>query len=419
MRDDAVAALETARRAYWNASKPEAREQAKAEIDAAMKRLQEVADQLTQTARQIMANSPDSELAAHINYDAAWAYRTIGDAEVEAARQKMQQEAVRKIIASLPKDDPAVSAVRPPEIPLSQIPLQPAEKQARLRYSALIDAVPESQLAYDSRFELAELLSLREEHGPAVKLLRQLLDGNPPPDVAERARLRLGAAFLTANDPKAAAEQFQAVLQNTKGYSIVYARAGLGDAYYLQKDWAGVIRELEPLLEERRANRQVQGITDRANLRIAHAYAQMGRWQDARNALENFATRHPGSALLFEARFAFAQACEQLKQYEQAATAYTEVSRRIGGELSAKAQYQAGICYLAMDKPDEALNCFLMVAYAYDYPELAGAALSESAKICLARSRPADARKHLQRIISQLPNTAWAETARRQLAQIK
>ncbi|MFI5377912.1 MAG: tetratricopeptide repeat protein [Tepidisphaerales bacterium] len=419
MRDDATAALETARRAYWNAPKPEAREQAKAEMDAALKKLREVADQLTETAKKITTDNPDSELAGHINYDAAWAYRTVGDAEVEAARQKMQQEAVQKIIASLPKDDPSAGSVRPPEIALPQIPLQPCEKLARLRYSALIDGLPESQLAYDSRFELAEIFSLRQEHEPAIRLLKQLLDGTPPLDVAERTRLRLGAAYLTANDPKSAAQQFQAILENTKGYTIVYARAGLGEALYLQKDWAGVVRELEPLLEERRPNRQVPGMTDRANLRIANAYAQLGRWQDARNSLETFATRHPGSGMIYEARFVYAQACEQLKQYDQAATSYAEVARRIGGELSAKAQYQAGVCYQAMDKPDDALNCFLMVAYAYDYPDLAGAALTEGAKICLAKSRPADARKHLQRIIAQQPNTTWAETARQQLARMK
>ncbi|MGA2499216.1 MAG: tetratricopeptide repeat protein [Tepidisphaeraceae bacterium] len=419
MRDDATAALETARRAYWNAAKPEVREQAKADVDAALKKLREVADQLTQTAKQIATDSPDSELAGHINYDAAWAYRTLGDAEVEAARQKMQQDAVQKIIASLPKDDPAISAVRPHEIPLPQIPLQPCEKLARLRYSSLIDALPDSQLAYDSRFELAEVYSVREEHGPAIKLLKQLLEGTPPPDVADRTRLRLGAAYLTANDPKSAAEQFQAILQNTKGYTIVYARAGLGEALFLQKDWAGVVRELEPLLEERRPNRQVPGVTDRANLRLASAYAQLGRWQDVRNSLETFATRHAGSGMVVEARFAYAQACEQLKQYDQAAAAYAEVARRVGGELGAKAQYQAGLCYVAMDKPDEALNCFLMVAYAYDYPDLAGASLSEGAKICLAKNRPADARKHLQRIIAQQPNTTWAETARQQLSRMK
>lgn len=419
MRDDAMAALEAARRAYANAAKPEIREQAKADVDAALKKLRDVADQLTQTAKQISTDNPDSELAGHINYDAAWAYRTLGDAEVEAARQKMQQDAIAKIIASLPKDDPAISAVRPPEIALPQIPLQPCEKLARLRYSALIDNLPESQLAYDSRFELAEVFSVRNEYGPAIKLLKQLLEGTPPPDVADRTRLRLGATYLTANDPKSAAEQFQAVLQNTKGYTIVYARAGLGEALYLQKDWAGVVRELEPLLEERRPNRQVPGVTDRANLRIASAYAQLGRWQDARNCLETFATRHPGSGMLVEARFAYAQACEQLKQYELAAAAYVEVARRVGGELGAKAQFQAGRCYVAMDKPDDALNCFLMVAYAYDYPELVGASLSEGAKICLAKNRPADARKHLQRIIAQQPNTTWAEAARQQLSRMK
>ena len=418
-RDDATAALETARRAFANAGKPEIREQAKADVDAALKKLREAADQLTATAKQITNDAPDSELAGHINYDAAWAYRTLGDAEVEAARLKMQQEAVAKIIAALPKDDPAVNAVRPPEIPLPQIPLQPCEKLARLRYSALIDGLPESQLAYDSRFELAELLSVREEHGPAIKLLKQLLDGTPPPDVADRTRLRLGAAYLTANDPKGAAEQFQAILQNTKGYTIVYARAGLGEALYLQKDWAGVIRELEPLLQETRPNRQVPGVSDRANLRIANAYAQLGRWQDARNSLETFATRHAGSGMVIEARFAYAQACEQLKQYDQAAAAYVEVARRVGGELGAKAQYQAGVCYVAMDKPEDALNCFLMVAYAYDYPELVGASLSEGAKICLAQNRPVEARKHLQRIITQQPNTTWAQTARQQLSKMK
>ena len=52
----------------------------------------------------------------------------------------------------------------------------------------------------DARFELAELLSQRNEHDEAIKLLQAALEAEkePLPELADRIKVRLGACLLAA-----------------------------------------------------------------------------------------------------------------------------------------------------------------------------------------------------------------------------
>src|SRR5262249_31115475 len=86
------------------------------------------------------------EPIARMHYEAAWGYRTLAEPEVAATRTKMQQDLAKKLHDEAVKKDPnyrppAVAIL--PDVPLSQVPLQPSEQKARAQYQALITGFAE------------------------------------------------------------------------------------------------------------------------------------------------------------------------------------------------------------------------------------------------------------------------------------
>jgi TolA-binding protein len=92
-----------------------------------------------------------------------------------------------------------------------------ADKDARKHYQALLNEYPDLAINADARFELAELLSEGGEYDEAIKLLRDALDKEPPPELTDKIRIRLGDCLLRKGDAKAALAQFQPIAARPKG----------------------------------------------------------------------------------------------------------------------------------------------------------------------------------------------------------
>src|SRR5262249_15447537 len=180
---------------------------------------------------------PPVEARARMMYEIAWGYRDLAEPEVEAVRAKMVQEMVKKL-------GPDAAKESPPEVPLSAIPLQPAEKKAREQYHALIEAFPDLPLGVDARFELAELYAERNEHDQAIKVLTDALDKEPPQELSDRIRLRLGAAHAAKGNFKGALAQFDAVAQNLKSPLAGQGHYRAGECLMQQKEWAEAAKRL-------------------------------------------------------------------------------------------------------------------------------------------------------------------------------
>src|SRR5690606_24570050 len=110
-------------------------------------------------------------------------------------RARMQQELLEKRRAELAKKIPAgqpLPDLPAPEIARQSIPVQPAEQKARAHYEAILSTFGDQPLANHVRLELAELHAQRGELDQAITRLREALDQEPLPELAERVRLRLG-----------------------------------------------------------------------------------------------------------------------------------------------------------------------------------------------------------------------------------
>ena len=376
---------------------------------------------LDEQIRSLEQKQAAPEIRGRMLYEAAWCYRDLAEQEVADARSRMQQELLEKKKAAAAKKKPnqAVSnSVTLPDIPLSSIPLQPSEKAARAQYQALLAAFPDLPLAVNARFELAELLSARQEQDAALKLLADALDKEPPADLADRIHLRMGACHAAKKDAKAALAQFESVLQNPKSplKAEAYYRAGeclldLGDAQKAVK-YLAVFRDQQPY-------QNIAGLSDRALLRLGNAHAALKQWDLSRQAHEQVVNRFGNSPWVHEARYGIGWAWQNQKQYDNAVNAYSQVTSATATETAAKAQLQIGLCRLEQKRHPEAANALLVVPFTYDYPEWNAVALCEAARAFAELKQIDQAEKLLRKVIRDHPDSKWAPVARERLETLK
>ncbi|MCI0455374.1 MAG: tetratricopeptide repeat protein [Gemmataceae bacterium] len=378
--------------------------------DEGLKAISEAVRHLESQAEQLK-KGPNTDARGRMLYEAAWGYRALAVPEVDAARAAIAQELLKKL-------GPQAGKFGTPEVPLAKVPLQPSEKKARALYRTMIDAFPDLPLSTDARFELAELLGERNEHDESIKLLVEGLDREPPAELADRIRIRLGASQAAKGNLKAALAQFNSVAQDPKSKLAGQAHYRAGECLMQAKDWPEAIKRLSAF-RDRPEFQNLPGVTDRALLRLGHAYAHLKDWEKSRQAHEQSAGRFPNGPWTHEARYGMGWALQQLKQYDQAVGVYGQVTGATVSETAAKAQLQIGLCRLEQKRYADAATALLVVPFTYDYPEYSAVALLEAARALTELKQTDQAANLLRRVLRDYPQTPWAEAARDRLERLK
>ncbi|RLT04003.1 MAG: hypothetical protein DWI21_15000 [Planctomycetota bacterium] len=395
------------------------------ELTAANQQVAECIKQLSETGAYFIAQAGalgpkavGSEIHQRMLYEGAWCYQWVGDVEVDAARAKLIEDAIKK-----QKDDAAkqpaglvgVVNARIPQFPITAIPLQPSEKLSHDQYKAVIAAKGDSPLAITSRLELAEMHARREEIDLAIALLNEALNLEPAPDVEERLHLRLGVCLVAKNDQANAFAQFAAVAADPKSPLAPEARARAGECQMQLKAWPKAI-ELWLPFRDQGPLQNVTGLSDRVLLRLGHAFALAANWDQSRQTHEVLLQRFPQSVWRQEARYGIGWAWQNQKQFDNAVNAYQEVIKETAAEIAAKSQYQLALCRLEQKRLPEAANALLVVPFTYDYPEWSAVALLEASRVFLEMKQPEQAARLLEKVRKDYPNTEWSKTAEQRLA---
>ncbi|MCC6417550.1 MAG: tetratricopeptide repeat protein, partial [Gemmataceae bacterium] len=163
----------------------------------------------------------------------------------------------------------------------------------------------------------------------------------------------------------------------------------------------------------------VPSVTDRALLRLGHAYAHLKDWEKSRQAHELSVNRFGSGRWVHEARYGAAWALQQLKQYDQAVNVYGQVTGATVAETAAKAQLQIGLCRLEQKRYADAAAVLLVVPFTYDYKEYSAIALLEAARALTELQQADQAAGLLRRVLRDHPDTPFAEAARDRLERLK
>jgi len=177
--------------------KPEETADIAKQLSEGIKVLADAAQYLEAQAKALDKKEGAADVRARMLYDAAWAQRIIAETEIVQARARLIEEQKK-------------------DVPLTAVPVQPAEKKTRQLYEALLAAVPDHPRAVDARLELGEILAERGEPAAAIKLYSEALDQDPAPEVADKIRIRLGMALAAKGDAKTAEAQLDGVAKNPK-----------------------------------------------------------------------------------------------------------------------------------------------------------------------------------------------------------
>jgi TolA-binding protein len=365
--------------------KPEEKASTEKLLQEAHKETSDAAAYLIEQADQLKQKQPTWEVRARVLYEAAWAYRTVANESVAG------------------KPDPS--------------DLQKLRTKAREIYQALLAAFPDVALATEARFELSELLAEGGEHEAAVKLLNDALDKEPAAELADTIRLRLGACYAAKKDAKSALAQFDVVAQNPKSAQAAQAHYRGGECLIELGDFAKAAARLA-VFRDQPAFQNVPGLTDRALLRLGHAYEKLKQWDQSRQAHEQVAGRFPQSPWVNEARYGIGWAWQNQKQYDQAVNMYNQVIAATAAEVAARAQLNIGLCRLEQKQYVESANAFLIVSTTYDYPELSAASLTEAARAYAELKEHAKAERLLRRVLKDHPKSPWAEVAQERLKEV-
>ncbi|HEV3082246.1 MAG TPA: tetratricopeptide repeat protein, partial [Gemmataceae bacterium] len=346
LRDESAHKLEDARKRLATPNlKPEDQAAAQKDYDAALKGLQDAVGYLEVEAEKLKPKQPPVEARARMLYEAAWTGRRVAELDVTAARSKIQQEQWQKLRDEAAKKTPPgkpVPTIPMPEIAITTVPVQPSEQKVQGLYKAILEAYPDLPLGIDARFELAELYSDRAEHDTAIKLIKDALDKEPAGDLAERIRLRYGVSLAAKGDAKAALAQFQAVISNPKSPWLAQANYRAGECCLQMDDAQGAVKYLV-LFRDQQPFQNVPGVTDRALLRLGHAFANLQKWEESRQAHER-ASGIGNSPWVNDARYGMGWALQNMKRFDDAVNVYSQVTASTATEIAAKAQLQIGLC---------------------------------------------------------------------------
>jgi tetratricopeptide (TPR) repeat protein len=354
---------------------PDQRAAAERHVIAAKAELAAVAKRFESRAEHFKAALPQSEARARMLYDAAWVLRGVGE-------------------------DPA--------------PL----------YAKLLAEFPDLSLSVEARLELAELLSDKQKPDEAIKLLREAVDKETtdkptPPETVERIRLRLGAALFDKKDFAAAQGQFDAVAANEKS-------PHRGQALYRSAECLLAQNKLEEaknklvIFRDNGAFHNIGGVSDRALLRLGHAFVALKQWEPARQAFETLIGRYGnGNPWAIDARYGVGMAFQNQNRFDEAVTSYVQVIQMTQDERAGRARLQIGECRARQNKWAEASKEFQTVYYGFDIPELKFTAMLEHARALTEEKKPDEARKLLDRVLQDAPkDSEWSKAAKERLEKL-
>ncbi|MCE9568210.1 MAG: tetratricopeptide repeat protein [Planctomycetes bacterium] len=359
-------------------TKPNLTQAQVAEIDNRVKHakaeLNNVAQQFNQRAEQFKAALPTSEARARMLYDSAWTSRA-------------------------------------------------ADTDPTPAYTKLIAEFPDLALAVEARLELAELLA-EKKPDEAIALLKAAIDKEPtdkatPAESLERIRLRLGVALFDKKDYAAAQGQFDSVGNNEKSPHRGQGLYRASEALLAQGKAEDAAKKLV-IFRDNGAFHNIPGVSDRALLRLGHAYLELKQWEPARQALElviaRYGNNNPWS---IDARYGLGLALQNQNRFPDAINVYVQITTLTQDERAGRARLQIGECYAKQSKWKEAGSEFQTVYLGYDIPELKWTAMLEHARVLAEEKNTEGAAKLLERVVKDAPkDSEWTKAATERLGKL-
>lgn len=291
--------------------------------------------------------------------------------------------------------------------------------EAAAAYRSTIDASGGTEARPNALLELAEIEARAGRREAAIELLTRIRGMSQKegvtPELRAAALYRLGVCEFQRGGHGAAADVLGELLQSFPGHALGASAAFYrGEALFQLGQPGKAVNDLRYACEQSRDDELLQP----AMLRLGESLAALQQWADCESTYARFLERWPESKQWYQAQFGLGWARENQQRFDEAISAYRPVIERHQGPTAARAQFQIGECLFARNKPEQAARELLKVDILYAYPEWSAAALFEAGRCFEALKRPQDARKQYELLVEKHKDSTWARNAEQRLTQL-
>jgi TolA-binding protein len=237
------------------------------------------------------------------------------------------------------------------------------EPEAVAAFSKLAATYPDSPLAAEANFHVAESHYDADEFAEAVKAYTVAMEKSTAKDLGEKAGYKLGWAQYQLKDYPAA---FAAFSQQVEDYPEGALRAdGLfmkAECLFRQEDYE---QALPAYLATQDAKLSSATIEVLADLHGGQSASQLENWKQAIALLARIPERHADSPYLAEAYYELGWAKQNSDQEEEALKDYEQAASASRGVVGARARFMIGELYFGKKEFPEAIRQFQRVMFGY------------------------------------------------------
>jgi TolA-binding protein len=340
---------------------------------------------------------PESALSPLLQYRSA---------EAAAAQDRPADARARflEVAERFPKDDWADDAL----VQAAEQALEAGDAPgARALARSLAERFPGSPLRPGATLTDARAAMAAGAPADAVALLEGLLKDPAavPAELAQGARLALGAAYRAAGQPEKAAETLKAMTAAPGAAPDAQYLVGAGHAD------AGRFAEAIPALEAYLAARPRGDVAPDAMALLAIAQGETGGADAARATLARLAAAFPDTPVLARARLRLGESALGARQYDAAAPLLRDAATAADPAVQARARVGLGWALLEAGHAAEAADAFRAAIDAKPAPALAADALLGCARALDESGKPAEALQAYELLLANHKDSAAAPAA--------
>jgi len=288
---------------------------------------------------------------------------------------------------------------------------------AAATYRRLLKQHPNGKLATTARAELAELLYAGGDYAEAATLLEAVVRAkDAETKLLTLARYRLGWCYDKLGQPEKAAETFGTfAAKDSASQFAPSAMFQAGAAYAKLGKTEEAAKQFSALI----ARFPRDELARTAMLKLGEAQAQTQDYDASAATYADFLKKNPKSKFAYMAEFGIGWAMENRRKYDDARKSYEKVIAAHNGPTAARAQFQTGECYFAEGKYAKAVAELLKVEIVYDYPEWSARALYEAGRAFEALDQPDQARRQYAACVAKYKDTPAARQAAKKIEELK
>ncbi len=230
-----------------------------------------------------------------------------------------------------------------------------AEKQfdkAAASLTRFLKDYPETELAPDASYWLAEAFFNKKEFKKASEIYRQILKKYPDCSYAEYALLSSGICFYKLNQLKEAISSFRNMIAEFPESKLIPgAEFWLGQTYVK----AGDLKKAQNVFREIIKNCPRSEYSDDVQYSAAFVCLKLGNYEEAIKSFNQLKRTFPESRYVDEACYNIAKSYNEMQKGEEAVAAYNEFIQKFpSSKLIPLALYNLAECYTCLNDWEKA-----------------------------------------------------------------